>query len=153
MNEIIAAVWENKALISVALAWFIAQTLKAVVLAAKDKKFRFNLYSLPGGFPSSHSATSVALATVVGLLYGFGSPLFAICVVLAFYIIYDARVIRAEAGRQAQSLNRLIEILSSESDEAEDMEKVKEVLGHSLKEILAGSLIGIIIALLVVYGI
>ena len=152
MNEIVLSVLENKALWAVVIAWFVAQTLKAILLTTKTKKFKFNLYSLPGGFPSSHSATSVSLATVVGLLYGFGSPLFAISVVLVFFIIYDARVIRAEAGKQAQSLNRLIEILGSESEEVEDLEKVKEVLGHSLFEIFIGSLLGILIAFLVVYG-
>lgn len=152
MNQIVTSVLDNQALIAVGLAWFFAQTLKAVILAFKNKKFRFNLYSLPGGFPSSHSATSVALATSVGLIQGFGSPLFAACAVLAFFIIYDARVIRTETGKQAQSLNRLISILNDELDEAEDIEKVKEVIGHSVLEIFVGGIIGIITAFIVVYG-
>jgi acid phosphatase family membrane protein YuiD len=122
-------------------------------LAIKNKKFRFDLYGLPGGFPSSHSATSVGLATAVGLTEGFGSALFAITAILAFYIIYDARVIRGAVGKQAQSLNRLIEVVENESEEAEDIEKLKEVIGHSILEITIGALIGIGIAFLIVYGI
>lgn len=152
MNQVVISVLDNKALIAVGLSWFFAQTLKAILLAVKNKKFRFNLYALPGGFPSSHSATSVALATSVGLIQGFGSPLFAVSAVLAFFIIYDARVIRGAASKQAQSLNRLIEILNNELDEDEDIEKVKEVIGHSVLEIFIGGLIGIITALTVVYG-
>lgn len=153
MNEFALSVFQNQALVAAVLAWFVAQTLKAIVLSIKDRKFRPNFYSLPGGFPSSHSATSIALATAVGLIYGFGSVSFAIASILAFYIIYDARVIRGAAGKQAQSLNRLIEILNDETDKDEDMEKVKEVIGHSISEIFAGALIGVAVAFLIVYGI
>jgi hypothetical protein len=153
INEFIFLVFQNKALLAAILAWFVAQTIKALVLSFKDKKFRFNFYSLPGGFPSSHSATSIALAVSVGLIDGFHSISFAIAAVLSFYIIYDARVIRGAAGKQAQSLNRLIEILNNDIEDSEDMEKVKEVIGHSLFEIFAGGLIGIAISFLIVYGI
>jgi|LAHU01.1.fsa_nt_gb acid phosphatase family membrane protein YuiD len=152
MNEIAATIFDNDVLIAAILSWFVAQTLKALILALKNKKFRFDLYGLPGGFPSSHSATSVGLATAVGLTLGFGSALFAIAAILAFYIIYDARVIRGAVGKQAQSLNRLIEVVENESEEAEDIEKLKEVIGHSILEISVGALIGIGIAFFVVYG-
>ncbi|MDD5569167.1 MAG: divergent PAP2 family protein [Candidatus Pacebacteria bacterium] len=144
MEEAINALLINKSLIASLLGWFSAQTIKAIVLTIRDKKFRFNLYSLPGGFPSSHSATSAALAAAVGMLSGFDSPIFAIAAIFAFFIIYDARVIRVAAGKQAQSLNRLIESL--ELEEAEDVEKVREVLGHSLIEIFFGIVIGIVVA-------
>jgi hypothetical protein len=138
----------NKALVSSVLAWFIAQTAKAIFLTIKSRKFRFNLYSLPGGFPSSHSATCIGLVTAVGLVDGLSSSLFAISVILAVFIIYDAKVIRVEAGKQAQSLNKVL--LMIEEDTGEKMERLKEILGHSLLEILCGGLIGILAALLVV---
>jgi hypothetical protein len=135
-------------------AWFVAQTIKAINLTIKNKKFRVDLYALPGGFPSSHSATSIALATSLGILYGFNSPFFAIATIFAFFIIYDARVIRMAAGKQAHSLNRLIEYVLSEEgeDEIGDIEKAKEVLGHSIFEIFVGGLIGILSAFFIVYG-
>jgi len=138
----------NKALVSSVLAWFIAQTAKAIFLTIKSRKFRFNLYSLPGGFPSSHSATCIGLVTAVGLVDGLSSSLFAISVILAVFIIYDAKVIRVEAGKQAQSLNKVL--LMIEEDTGEKMERLKEILGHSLLEILCGGLVGILAALLVV---
>lgn len=138
----------NKALASGLLGWFIAQTTKAIVLTIKQKKFRFDLYSLPGGFPSSHSATVSGLATAVGIISGFESVPFAIAIVLAFFMIYDAKVIRGAAGKQAQSLNILIEMYNEE--EGEEMNKLREKLGHSVVEILGGIVIGILSAILIV---
>ena len=138
----------NKALASGLLGWFIAQTTKAIVLTIKQKKFRFDLYSLPGGFPSSHSATVSGLATAVGMISGFDSVPFAIAAVLAFFMIYDAKVIRGAAGKQAQSLNILIEMYNEE--EGEEMNKLRERLGHSMVEILGGIIIGILSAILIV---
>jgi hypothetical protein len=138
----------NKALASALLGWFIAQTMKAVFLTLKQKKFRFDLYSLPGGFPSSHSATVAGLATAVGMISGFDSVPFAVALGLAFFMIYDAKVIRGAAGKQAQSLNILIEMYNEE--EGEDMDKLREKLGHSMVEILSGIAIGVLSAILIV---
>jgi len=138
----------NKPFIAALLSWFLAQSIKALVLTFKQKKFRFDLYSLPGGFPSSHSATVSGLAASIGLIYGFDSGIFAVAIILAFFMIYDAKVIRGAAGKQAQSLNRLIEMFNEE--EGEDMDKLREILGHSLLEIAGGVIIGILIATLIV---
>lgn len=137
----------NKPFNAALLSWFVAQSLKALLLTVKQKKFRFDLYSLPGGFPSSHSATVSGLAASIGLIYGFDSPFFAIAIILAFFMIYDAKVIRGAAGKQAQSLNRIIEMFN---EEGEDMDKLREVLGHSILEIAGGILIGILVALWIV---
>lgn len=146
MNNLILDLISNQALLASGLAWFIAQTTKATVLTIKKGKFNFNLYALPGGFPSSHSATVVAMATSIGLIYGFNSGFFAIAVVIAFFIIYDAKVVRGAAGKQAQSLNKIIESL--DLTQIKDLEKLKEVLGHSLVEIFFGGIIGIACALI-----
>jgi len=138
----------NKPFNAALLSWFLAQSMKALLLTFKQKKFRFDLYSLPGGFPSSHSATVSGLAASIGLLYGFDSGLFAIAIILAFFMIYDAKVIRGAAGKQAQSLNRLIEMFNEE--EGQDMAKLREVLGHSILEITGGILIGILVAIWIV---
>ncbi|MFZ3054756.1 MAG: divergent PAP2 family protein [Minisyncoccales bacterium] len=138
----------NKSLNAALLSWFLAQSIKAIILTFKQKKFRFDLYSLPGGFPSSHSATVTGLAVSIGLLYGFNSGFFSIAVILAFFMIYDAKVIRGAAGKQAQSLNRLMEMFNEE--EGQDMAKLREVLGHSILEIIGGILIGILVAIWII---
>jgi acid phosphatase family membrane protein YuiD len=86
------------------------------------------------------------MATSIGLIYGFDSGFFAIAVVVAFFIIYDAKVVRGAAGKQAQSLNRIIESL--DLTQIKDLERLKEVLGHSLVEIFFGGIIGIACALI-----
>ncbi|KUK49874.1 MAG: Divergent PAP2 family protein [Parcubacteria bacterium 33_209] len=137
----------NNVLLSAILAWFIAQTMKVFILAYKQKKFRWGLYSVPGNFPSSHSAVVSALVVGVGVVEGIDSAVFAVAVILAFFIVYDAKVIRGAAGRQAQSLNKIIEKIGEGS---EDIDKLKEILGHSVLEISSGIIIGIICSLLVV---
>jgi hypothetical protein len=149
MNNIIISLLSNQTLAATVLAWFLAQTIKAILLAVKQGKFKFNLYALPGGFPSSHSASVSAMACSIGLNYGFDSGLFAVSIIFAFFIIYDARVIRGAAGKQAQSLNVIIESLDLE--ETKDLVKLKEVLGHNLFEIFIGALIGIACALFFYY--
>ncbi|MFA5754761.1 MAG: divergent PAP2 family protein [Candidatus Paceibacterota bacterium] len=136
----------NKVLISCILSWFVAQSIKAIILTYKQKKFRFDLYSLPGNFPSSHSATVSALVTSVGLVSGFDSVVSAISIIFAFFIIYDAKVIRGAAGRQARSLNILIEKMNEEGD----ITKLREILGHSIIEIISGIIIGIVISILII---
>lgn len=148
MEEELYQILNNRVLISSILGWFMAQTAKAIFLTIKTKKFRFNLYSLPGGFPSSHSATCISLVTAIGLIDGFDSSVFAISAILALFMIYDAKVIRVAAGKQAQSLNRILNLI--EEDTGEKMEKLKEILGHSLLEIFCGGLIGVLAALLVI---
>ncbi|HPX51724.1 MAG TPA: divergent PAP2 family protein [Candidatus Pacearchaeota archaeon] len=137
----------NKVLVSSILAWFIAQTMKVFILAHKEKKFRWGLYSLPGNFPSSHSAVVSALATGVAIIEGIDSAIFAVAVIFAFFIIYDAKVIRGAAGKQAQSLNKIIEKIGQGGD---NFDKSKEILGHSILEISGGVIIGIICSLLIV---
>jgi hypothetical protein len=136
----------NKILTSCILSWFIAQSIKAIILTYKQKKFRFDLYALPGNFPSSHSATVSALVTSVGLVSGFNSVSFAISMIFAFFTIYDAKVIRGAAGKQARSLNILIEKLNEEGD----VTKLREILGHSIIEIISGIIIGIVISILII---
>lgn len=153
MNNFIIPILTNQPLAASITAWFAAQTIKVLYLTIINKKFRFEYYALPGGFPSAHSATSVGLAASLGIIYGFGSPYFALATVFAFFIIYDAKVIRIAAGKQAYSLNRLIEhvILETKEDEIGDIQKVKEVLGHSIFEIIAGSIIGVLSAVCIYY--
>lgn len=146
MEELYSII-NNKVLISSVLGWFIAQTTKAIFLVFKNKKFRWDLYALPGGFPSSHSATSSALVMACGFYAGFDSAVFAVSCILAFFIIYDAKVIRVASGKQAQSLNRIIELIGD--SENQQMDKLKEILGHSLLEVACGILIGIFSALLI----
>lgn len=136
--------FQNKVLVSCLVAWAIAQTIKIVLSLYKDKKLDLTRFVGAGGMPSSHTSFVMSLATSVGKINGWESPSFAISLVLAFIVMYDAAGVRRAAGNQAKILNIIINDLAQHKPLGE--EKLKELLGHTPKEVLAGALLGIIIA-------
>ncbi|MCX6001751.1 MAG: divergent PAP2 family protein, partial [Chloroflexi bacterium] len=93
------------------VAWFIAQFFKVIIHFARKKSFDLSLMWSPGGMPSAHSALMTALATTIGLKYGFTSPLFAISLAVAFIVMYDAAGVRRTVGYQSTMLNRMLDEL------------------------------------------
>ena len=59
--------------------------------------------------PSSHSAIVTGLATLIGKYEGVDSPIFAVSLILALVVMYDACGVRRAAGKQAALLNKIIE--------------------------------------------
>ena len=135
---------ENRVLMSCLTAWFIAQLIKIVLTLYKDKKLDLTRLVGSGGMPSSHTSFVMSLATSVGKVNGWDSSLFAISIAFAFIVMYDAAGVRRAAGNQAKILNIIIEDLSQHKPLGE--EKLKELLGHTPKEVLAGALLGIVVA-------
>ncbi|WP_227762675.1 divergent PAP2 family protein [Zhaonella formicivorans] len=128
------------------IAWLIAQSLKFLITLLRFKKIDFRKFISPGGMPSAHSALVSSLTLKVGLMEGFGSTLFAICLVFSLIVMYDAAGVRHAAGKQAQILNRLVEDYYKSHTISE--KRLKELLGHTPIEVFGGMLLGIIIALL-----
>ena len=93
--------------------------------------------------PSSQSAVVCTLATRIGRSNGFESPIFALSVIFAFVVMYDAAGVRRAAGKQAQLLNRLIETPGLSGIQVQ--EKLVEVLGHTPFQVLVGAIIGIVV--------
>jgi len=137
-------IFSNTAIVAGIIAWFVAQTIKVIVLSFAQKKFSFSWYLILGDFPSSHSAAILALTTVIGLQNGFTSTIFALSLALTVFIIYDASVLRRASQRQAKSVNRLIEAIKL----SKELEPLREVLGHNYLEIISGSLIGILVGII-----
>ena len=100
-----------------------------------------------GGMPSSHSATICAMATSVGLIEGWSSVSFAIACCVAGVVMYDAAGVRRAASRQAWVLNLMLKELLSENHKLKK-ERLKELLGHTPTEVLAGAVFGSIISFL-----
>ncbi|XP_038703392.1 uncharacterized membrane protein YuiD isoform X2 [Tripterygium wilfordii] len=92
--------------------------------------------------PSSHSATVTALAFAVGLQEGFGGSVFAIALIFACVVMYDATGVRLHAGRQAEVLNQIVYELPAEHPLAESR-PLRELLGHTPPQVVAGALVGI----------
>ena len=132
---------QNKYIYIPFLLWFGIQTFKVIYDLVTTHKFNFKRIMGAGGMPSSHSAVVVGLATLIGKYQGVGSPIFAVSLVLAFVVMYDAAGVRRAAGKQAKLLNKLIETPGLTTVQVS--EKLVEVLGHTPLQVIVGALIGL----------
>ncbi|CAI0412969.1 unnamed protein product [Linum tenue] len=120
----------NLPLITAFLAFALAQFLKLFTTWFKEKRWDSKRMVDSGGMPSSHSATVTALAMAIGLQDGTGSPAFAIAVILACIVMYDASGIRLHAGRQAELLNQIVCEFPPEHP-LSSIRPLRELLGHT----------------------
>ena len=136
-------IWNNEHLWIPLITWVIVQSCKVIIDLIKNKKLNVRRMWGAGGMPSSHSALMTSLATTIAYTEGLESPLFAITVIMAGVVMYDAAGIRRAAGKQARVLNQIIE---SEGQNINIQEKLIELLGHTPVEVLAGAFVGILVA-------
>lgn len=128
------------------LAWGIAQVTKVVLASIRKRQLDLRVLAEMGGMPSSHAAIVTGLATSVGRLNGPSSATFAIALIFAFVVMYDAQGVRRAAGRQAAVLNRLVEDMFAMRGIRED--RLRELLGHTPFEVLVGAALGVAVGLL-----
>lgn len=128
------------------LAWAVAQALKVAVVLVQRHKLDWRFILSGGGMPSSHSAFVCACAASTGNLYGWSTPLFAVAVVLAVVVMYDAANVRRAAGQQARILNYIMDHWNEMPPELLG-QKLKELLGHTPLQVFFGALLGIAIGL------
>ena len=140
---------QNRIFVSAVLGWFIAQVLKTIIHMFLTKTFVAERMIGSGGMPSSHSATVCALATATGITYGGGSFEFAIAVILAIIVMHDAMGVRRETGIQAKVINEMLEAFTNMGKKMSAEEKLKEFVGHTPLQVLAGAILGILIAVMV----
>jgi len=133
----------------VLLAWFfaclISQTIKIVVGSVQRRRFDFRWVFGTGGMPSTHAAGVTALTTAIGVQVGVDSTFFAIALVFTIITLFDAQGVRRWSGRQAQILNKMLEDIYFKRRIQE--ERLKELLGHTPTEVLAGMGVGMVTAL------
>ena len=123
------------------IAWFTAQSLKVLLNFIRKRQLKWSYIYSSGGMPSAHTAIVTALATTVGILYGFNSPLFAIALVLAFIVMYDAAGVRRTVGYQSTLLNKMLdELFRGNKDFSQ---RLQEFIGHTKWEVFFGALLGI----------
>ncbi len=134
-------------LLSLVIANVLAQIIKTIVFAINNKKIDLRMLVTTGGMPSSHSSSVTAMATSIGLIEGFESMIFALACAFAIVVMYDSAGIRRSAGKQAAVLNRIIGDLFHDDHKIKEG-RLKELLGHSPFEVIAGALLGILVAIL-----
>lgn len=137
----------NYPLISAFLAFAIAQSIKFFTSWYKERRWDLKQKVGSGGMPSSHSATVAALAMAVGFQEGFGGSLFSIALILACVVMYDATGVRLQAGRQAEVLNQILYELPAEHP-LSDSRPLRELLGHTPPQVIAGGLLGLVTAVI-----
>jgi len=135
----------NQIFLTVLMAWLLAQTLKVAIGVIREKRFNFRWFVGTGGMPSSHAATVSALATSIGLTFGFSSPFFAIAFFFALIIMFDAQGVRRQSGQQAEILNKMIEDIYL--NRGIKQERLIELLGHTPVQVFIGASVGILVAL------
>lgn len=139
----------NKIFWVAAAGWLIAQLIKTLLHLILVKEFRAERLVGSGGMPSSHSATVCALSTAIAYECGANSPEFAISLIFAIVVMYDAMGVRRETGIQAKLLNDMIHILEDMGrNELSAHEKLKEFVGHTPLQVLIGAVLGIIISVI-----
>ncbi|MBR5798559.1 MAG: divergent PAP2 family protein [Lachnospiraceae bacterium] len=139
----------NVIFVSAALGWLIAQVVKTIIHTIVTKEFVAERLVGSGGMPSCHSATVCALSVATGMKCGVSSPEFAIAVMLAIIVMYDAMGVRRETGIQAKVLNEMIEMFTNMGKKMSAEEKLKEFIGHTPLQVLVGAILGIIVAIVV----
>ncbi len=137
---------QNKYIYIPILLWFFIQLFKVICDLVTTKKFNFKRIMGAGGMPSSHSAIVTALATLIGKYEGVDTPIFALSLIMAFIVMYDACGVRRAAGKQAALLNKIIETPGLTGVQVS--ERLVEVLGHTPVQVFIGALIGVVVGLI-----
>jgi len=143
------AALDNRVLIAALLAWAVAQGLKMPIEYARTRRWNWVLLLQAGGMPSSHSSLVAALAHGIGLLVGYDSAMFALAVVVAMVVIYDATGIRRQSGLHAEVINVLVRDLLKGHPMRHEIQ-LREVLGHSPLEAIVGLCLGLAVAQIIV---
>lgn len=140
----------NKPLVIAAVSWLVAGILKMIIELRINKKLQLSRIVGAGGMPSSHTSTVVALAIALGYYNGIRSSEFALAAIFAIIVIHDAVGVRLETGKQAKVLNTMM--FESEAFKDLDFEKqLKEYVGHTPLQALAGAVVGIIVSTLMIF--
>ena len=145
MLSVLHAWAANQAFTTWLVACLVAQGIKILLGVVRLKRFDFRWLLGTGGMPSTHAAGVSALSAAIGLQSGFNSPLFAVCLAFTVITLFDAQGVRRWSGRQAQVLNKVLEDMYFKRRFQE--QRLKELLGHTPIEVLAGVGVGIVTAL------
>ena len=143
--EIRDALFSNPILNRAMAVWLVSQAVKFAVSFVKAGTVNWERFVGAGGMPSAHSAVVSCLLAGVIRYTGFASTLTAVTFVFAMVVMYDAAGVRQAAGKQAEVLNKIIEEFRLHKHVSEI--PLKELLGHTPIEVIAGAALGIAFAL------
>lgn len=141
----------NRFLITGVSSWFVAQVAKTIIYAIINKKLVIERMVGDGGMPSAHSATVTSLAMISALTFGFDSFQFAVTALLAIIVCHDAMGVRLETGKQAIKINEILEAFELIHPNKISEANLKEFVGHTPIQVIAGILLGILNAIVMYF--
>lgn len=133
-------------LIAIFIAWFGAQGTKYFLSTQKNGRRDARAWHLSGNMPSAHTATMVALTTVVAFRDGMGSGLFAIAALVTLITMNDAMMSRRAVGEQGLAVRKLL----ANSTFAKDPLPYN-ALGHRPQEVAVGAVLGLLVGTAVAF--
>ncbi|WP_299593120.1 divergent PAP2 family protein [uncultured Microbulbifer sp.] len=122
------------------VTWLVAGSLKFMINSIRARQLAFGLIGY-GGLPSNHSAIVSSIATLIALKEGIDHPAFGVAITLAFIVILDANSLRQQVGKHAKALNQIT------NSQEKQTSKLRERIGHTRIEIIAGVITGILVSL------
>jgi uncharacterized protein len=143
----LAALLRNRVLVAALIAWSTAQIVKVPIVYLRTRRWTWAPLFTVGGMPSSHSALIVGATNAAGLYFGYDSPVFALGVAFAMIVTYDAAGVRRQAGMHAERINLLFDELLK--GHMWDENELREVLGHTPLEVMAGIVWGLLVTFVV----
>jgi len=145
--ELLQELFSNQLIVCGLTGWAVAQVLKTIIHALLTRQFDIRRIFGDGGMPSGHSATVTAMATCAAIQYGLGSFEFAVTVMLAIIVMHDAMSVRLETGKQAIIIKEISKLMEDMGKDISGEEKLKEFVGHTPMQVVAGALLGVCVAL------
>jgi len=134
-------------LIAIAAAWLISQGAKYLFVAVKQRSLdHYRQLYLSGNMPSAHSASVVALVTIIGLHDGTSSGLFAVAALFAAIVMYDAVMVRRSSGEQGVAIQKLIK------EQKSSVPLPRAAKGHTPLEVAVGALLGALVGIVVFFA-
>ncbi|MGQ9513155.1 divergent PAP2 family protein [Thermodesulfitimonas sp.] len=124
----------------------VAQFVKGVYMYLKERCWRWSWLISDGGTPSAQSAMVTAMVAAIGFSLGYDSEEFALALVFALIVLHDAMGVRRLAGKHSRLLKTL---LREKDNPTSPVDLPEHPVGHTPYEVLAGALIGILVASIV----
>ena len=128
-------------LITPLVAWLIAGSLKFLINSYRAKRWAFDLIGY-GGMPSNHSSIVWSAVSIIYFTHGSSEPALVVAIALAFIVMLDASSLRKQVGKQAKAINQLNQ-LADVSSPPKEPTTLRERIGHSSAELLAGLMVGV----------
>lgn len=144
----ISELLQNRVLWVALAGWCAAEILKTIIYWIVNKELDLSRLTGDGGYPSAHSALVTALAVSCAKNYGLGSFQFAVTAILAAIVMHDAHGVRLETGRQARTINSILDLFIEKQWLPLQNDKLKEMVGHTPMQVVSGAILGAVIALI-----